>query len=105
MEQEIIGGLNMATHTHENADMQWQTITISKIEGYDKEDKDAPKYYIGDVNLERTNPPGTPLLFRHRVDLILLAFGILGFCVYPKQSWLEVKGKINDSVKKLIFKG
>ena len=72
----------------------WQTITIAPIK--DRKGKDDSKYYIADVNPERTTPPGPPLYFNHRVDLILFAFGLLGFCVYPRQIWFEVKAKFTN---------
>lgn len=72
----------------------WQTITLAPVKN--RASKDEPKYYMADVNPEKTTPPGTPLYFKNRIDLILLAFGILGFCVYPKQIWLEIKAKLPE---------
>ena len=87
------------THTNEQSydpkKSYWQTITIAPVK--DRKGKDDPKYYITDVNNDEysTVPIHLPSYFNHRVDLLLFAFGLLGFCVYPKQIWFEVKAKFS----------
>lgn len=66
----------------------WQTITLAKVE--DRESKDESKYYMRDVNPAR-EAPSEPIYFKNRWHLILLAGMILGFCVWPSQTWVELK--------------
>ena len=85
-------------HTHVNTDPNdksyWQTITIAKVEN--RVGKDDSKYYIGDVNPDRKGLTGPPLYFNHKVDLLLLIFSLLAFCVWPSQSWFEIKAKFTN---------